>query len=91
MIAVQVCIEHVFDGLVAKLLHFRHDVSAVDLELVVDQNDTFIGNQCRYIAGHEIVVDHEEIVLDLDHVQFCGLRSLCIGRYGRNSQNRHDG
>ena len=60
---------HVLDRLVGDLLQLGHDAGVVDLELVVDQHHALVGDQRGRVAGHEVVVDDVQIVLDLDQIQ----------------------
>ena len=62
------------------LLQLGHDAGVVDFELVVDEQNAFIGDEGRRVAGDEVVVDDVEVVLDLDEIQLGGLlaKSLTV-------------
>ncbi len=44
-------------GWLVSFLQLRHDAIGIDLEFVVHQNDTFVGDQRRRVARHIIVVN----------------------------------
>ena len=73
VIAMIVRVDHVLDRLIRDLLQLRHDVLVVDLELVVHEYHAFVRHQHRGVAGHEVVVNDEQVVLDLDGVELGGL------------------
>ena len=75
VIAMVVRVDHVLDRLIRDLLQLRHDVLVVDLELVVHEYHAFVRHQDRGVAGHEVVVNDEQVVLDLDGVELGGLVS----------------
>ena len=38
----------------------------IDVEFVVDQKHAFVGDERRGVAGHDIVVDDVDIILQFD-------------------------
>ena len=69
MVAVKVRVDHVLHRLAGHLLQLRHDVVVIDLELVVDQDDPLVGDECGRVARNEVVVNDVQVVLDFHQIE----------------------
>src|SRR5262249_49367031 len=72
VIRMMVSIHHVLDRLIGQLFHFSDDVIGIDFELVVNQENAFVGDQDRRVTRNHIVVDDIQIILNFHDIQFGG-------------------
>ena len=76
VIRVIVRVDDVLDRLIRHALHLLHDALVILIELVVDQNDAFVGDVDRDVAA--VAFDLIQIVLDLVEGQLRGRRVLGV-------------
>jgi hypothetical protein len=97
VVGMVVRIDDVLDRLVRQLLHLGDDVREVDLELVVDEHDALVRDERGRVAGHEVVVNHVEVVRQFHRVQLGRrLAELRVQvrhaeRAGHRQRKRHTG
>ena len=65
----EVRVDHVLHRLARHLLELRHDVRVIDLELVVHEDDSRVGDERSGVPGDEVVVDDVDVIRHFDEIE----------------------
>ena len=90
VITVMVGVDDVANRLIRHRLEHRQDIGRVHFELVIDQHHAFVGDERRRVARDERIVDDEQVVLDLDQIQFRRLIAELLAVNVRHDQQQQE-